>query len=393
MNKERFWEPVYFVTEAPDGWRRQCVAKNTPFLSKVETVSLRKALVDYWENTTGVKVSDSKFTVIIPIHNERKSLASSAGSLFLSLVPVEVEMQIDFILNNCTDESESIINGLLRTRGEVATHNVSEKEFAQYQDAGLQKTYLEARQEKITCRVYKTETRGKANALKLGSNIALARNHQILISVDANNYVEPDTLALMFREAHSHFVSQKDETVILSAIPKKVLKETSGVMEKMLREHGVYDDATYVPVFGWCMALDPKWVSKNIQPVAVEDYALGVMARSQGKNMAIVRDAKIWGYRTNLRDSLNQFRRSIRGRLQLLDLHPELSSILESDNYFMKPLSQRMAIIVEHIKSDPKGLLRYVWRFVYGETGLILGKYDYKKESTNQSWTGLSSTK
>lgn len=388
MQKERTsnWEPVYLITEAPEGWQKQ-------FLSKSEIINTREALVKYWEDTTGVKVSESKFTVVIPVHNEEKSLSSAAGSLFLSLVPTEAGMETDFILNGCTDESEVIVTNLLKTRGEVITHDITEEEFERLRDTGLQKTYIEIRQGNQVHRVYKTETKGKANALKLGSNLALSRNHKFLISVDANNYVEPDTLALMFREAHSNFVSHEDGTVILSAIPKKVHKETLGVIEKLLREHGVYDDATYVPVFGWCMALNPQWAFENIQPVAVEDYALGVMARSQNKRVAVVENARIWGYRTNFRDSLNQFRRSIRGRLQLLDLHPELRPFLESDNYFMKPFKERIEIIAEHIKADPKRLPKYIWRFIYGEVGLMLGNSDYKKEPTNQSWAGLSSTK
>lgn len=389
MQKERIpnWEPVYLITEAPDGWQKQSASKNASFLSKAETTS------HWWEDITGVKVSESKFTVVIPVHNEEKSLSSSAGSLFLSLVPTEAGMETDFILNGCTDESEVIVTNLLKTRGEVVTHDITEEEFERLRDTGLQKTYIEVRQGNQVHRVYKTETKGKANALKLGSNLALSRNHQILISVDANNYVEPDTLALMFKEAYKHFVFQKDNTVVLSAIPEKVHKDTLGKLEHLLREHGVFDDATYVPVFGWCMALNSPWASKNIQPVAVEDYALGVMARSQDKKVAIVEDARIWGYRTNFKDSLNQFRRSIRGRLQLLDLHPELRPFLESDNYFMKPFKERIEIIAKHIKADPKRLPKYIWRFIYGEVGLMLGNSDYKKEPTNQSWAGLSSTK
>ena len=386
-------ETVSLIAGAPDGWQRQFELKNAFLLSKTEASSPQETLVKCWEDTTGVKVSDSKFSVMIPVHNEERSLASSASSLFLSLVPTEVEMQTDFILNGCTDGSEKIINCLLCAMSEVTTQNVSKEEFARYQDAGLQKTYLEAKQGKAVFRIFKTETKGKANALRLGSNIALARKHIILISVDANNYVEPDTLMLMFREAHSRFVSQEDGTVVLSAIPKKVHKKTLGAIEKLLREHGVYDDASYVPVFGWCMALNTQWTAENIQPVAVEDYALGAMARSQNKGVVIVEDARIWGYRTNLKDSVNQFRRSIRGRLQLLNFHPELRPVLESDNYFMRPLPKRVAIIAEHIKSDPKRLPKYIWRFIYGEMGLILGNRDYKREPTNQSWTGLSSTK
>lgn len=386
-------ESINLITEAPDGWREQAVAKRDLIPPKLETISPQGTLVEYWEQTTGVKISESKFTVMIPVHDEERSLASSARALFLSLVPPEVEMHINFILNACHDGSEGIIQDLLSAKGKLIPRKIAEDEFASYQDQALQKTYFEVRQDKHILRVFKTKTRGKANALKLGSKIALQDNHGILISIDANNYVEPDTVAYMFREAYLRFFLQMDGTVVLSAIPKKIHKEPLGRLERSLREHGIFDDTAYIPVFGWCMALDTKWASENIQPVAAEDYALGVMARSQNRGVSVVNDAIIWGYRTNLKDNLRQLRRSTRGRLQLLDLHPELRPILESDNYFMRPLLQRIAVIAEHIKSDPSKTPKFLWRFIFGELALILGAYDYKHEPTNQSWEGLPSTK
>lgn len=393
QNENMSRRPAYLITEAPNGWLKQSVDKSILLLSNTETLSPDEKLTKHWENTTGIKVKDSGFTVVMPIHNEEKSLMSSTSALILSQVPVEVDMQTNFILNCCDDRSEAIINNLLQKIGNVTVNSISEEEYQKFKDTNLERTFLEAKQGKLIYRVYKTETKGKANALKLGSNIAILNNHEILISVDANNYVEPDTLMHMFKEGYSHFTKENDETVVLSAIPKKVHKDTLRMAEKLLREHGVYDDAKYVPVYGWCMALKANWAYENIQPVAVEDYALGVMARSQHKDVAVVENAIIWGYRTTFKDSLNQFRRSIRGRLQLLNLHPELKLIMESDNYFMRPISDRINVIYNHIISDPKSLFRYIWRFIYGEVGLALGKYDYKCEPTNQSWNKLTSTK
>lgn len=394
MQSERIsLRPAYLITEAPNGWVRQSVDKNALLLSNEEKSTVREKLTKHWENITGVKTSDTQFTVVVPIHNEEKSLMSSAGALILSQVPVEVDMQTNFVLNCCNDNSEEIISNLLKRIGSVTVHNIPEEEYQRFNDINLEKTFTETRQGKQIFRVYKTETKGKANALKLGCNFATANNHEILISVDANNYVEPDTLMQMFKEAHSHFIEKDDKTVVLSAIPRKVHRDTLRTVEKMLREHGVYDDAKYVPVYGWCMALKASWAHENIQPVAIEDYALGIMARSQGKDVGVVEKAMIWGYRTTFKDSLNQFRRSVRGRLQLLNLHPELKPIMESDNYFMRSLSERVQVIYRHIASDPKSFLKYVWRFIYGEVGLVLGRYDFTNDPINQSWNKLASTK
>ena len=378
-------------TKTPSGYRHS-IAQNAFLLSESGDPS-QDALEKYWERITKVKVSNSKFTIIVPVHNEEKSLASSAESLFQSLIPKKVEMSINFILNSCVDRSEAVIADFLSTMGEVTIQNVPKEELVYYQDAGLHSTYLEVKRGNNFWRVYKTETIGKANAIKLGSSIALFRDHQILISVDANNYVEPDTLTLMFRSAYSHFITQKDGVVILSATHRKEYREKHGIIERILREHGVFDDANYTPVYGWCMALDAMWVHENIQLVAIEDYAMGVVARSQKRGVVHVDDARIWGYKTNLKDSFSQFRRYIRGILQLLSLRPELITIIMSDHYIMRPLPKRIEAIVKEIKLNPRKIFRCLWKFVYGEVGLMLGKCDYKREPNNQSWAGLSSTK
>lgn len=386
-------EPIYLVAEAPRGWVGNFIEKNQLLLSDAKGVDLRRVLVEYWERKTGVTVAESKFSVMIPVHNEEKSLASAVGALFMSQVPVDVEMNIDFILNACADESENTIRVLLNTKGDIRRKQLSEEDFGFYGDFGLDRAYLEVRCGGGVFRLYKTLTRGKANALRLGSKAAILRGHKILISVDANNYVEPDTLMFMFRDSYLNFVSRVDSACVLSAIPKKVHRVEPKSVERFLRNHGIWEDAKYIPVHGQCMAMNPRWASENVQPIAVEDYALGVMARSQNKKVAVVEDATIWGYRTDLKDSLGQFRRSIRGRLQLLNLHPELRQIVESDNYFMKPISERIAVIVNDIMSNPRQFPKHIWKFIYTEIGRYLGNRDFKGDPHNQSWVGLSSTK
>ncbi len=383
----------YRITEAPLGWEKQFVEKNEALLLNAENTDFQQLLAKYWEDTTEVPVAKSKFSVMVPIHNEEKSLASSARALLLSFVPDDVEMNVDFILNACTDRSEEIIFEILGTVGDVTQKHFSEEEMLVFGDEGLDQTYLEVQRGAGIFRVHKTETKGKANALRLGNKAAVLRAHDILISIDANNYVEPDTLALMFKDSYFHLVAKKDATRVLSAITQKIHRTEPGSLEKFLRNHGVWDGAKYISVHGQCMSMDPRWACENIQPVAVEDYALGVMARSQNKEVLEVEKARIWGYRTNLMDNLKQFSRSIRGRLQLLNLHPELKPIIESDNFFMLPFSKRVAVVFNDIKTDPMHLLKYMWKFIFCELGRFIGTRDFKRDPNNQSWEELSSTK
>lgn len=381
------------ITRMPSGYKRSVDQKMLLFSSMYGDASEQTALMKYWNDITNVKIIDSKFSVMIPIHNEERSLASMIESLQMSFIPEGVDMHIDFIFNGCTDRSELIVADFLYSLGNVLTKNISEEEFIYCEDKRLQKRYIEVRRGNIFWRVYETKTIGKANAIKIGSALTLCRGDRILISIDANNYVEPDTIALMFKSAYSHFIIQDDKTVILSAIPKKEYKKETGSIKRMLIEHGVFDDANYITVFGSCMALEPKWVFKNIKFVAVEDYALGVMARSQKRNVAIVEDARIWGYKADFKDNLRKFRRYIRGIFQLLSICPELKYIIASDNYIMRSFPKRIMAIAIGIKSNPKRLHIYLWRFIYGEFGLALGRHDYKRMPDNQSWIGLSSTK
>jgi len=355
--------------------------------------SSQGSLIRYWQKTTEVISSESRFTIIIPVHNEEESLEAVAESLCRSFIPNEVGVYIVFILNGCTDKSEDIITNFLGSIGTVRKRRVSKREFIYYKEPGINSIYFEVSRGNNVWRVYQTKTLGKANALRLGSQMACYMGHRILLSIDANNYIEPSTIALMFRSAHLHFVKHRDGTVILSAPHKSEYKKEPNYLERLLREHGVFDDATYTTIYGCCMAVEPNWVGINIRPVAIEDYAMGVVARVQGAKVRVLKDARVWGYKTDLRDSFNQTRRYIRGIIQLLHLCPELKHVIVSDHYIMRPINSRISAIAAWIKSDPKNILRYLWRFIYGELNLALAKYDYFINPTNQSWKSLSSTK
>src|SRR5205085_12651488 len=93
-------------------------------------------------------------------------------------------------------------------------------------DATLQPAAVTTRVGNITFSHVDTPTPGKANALNIGNAIALERDHSIAISVDANNFVEPDVFRHMFARAHQAFADPANTTVVISAMHEHVTART-----------------------------------------------------------------------------------------------------------------------------------------------------------------------
>ncbi|MDL1927287.1 MAG: hypothetical protein HND45_04440 [Chloroflexi bacterium] len=54
----------------------------------------------YWLDQTGIESVNSRFTIVVPIHNERRFLPSFLGAFLASGIPSDVDAQIVFVLRN-----------------------------------------------------------------------------------------------------------------------------------------------------------------------------------------------------------------------------------------------------------------------------------------------------
>jgi len=390
---------TYVTTKAPREWLRASLPKQKEFLKAVkdsgvdQLTALKRQQEERWEKQTGVKPEDTHFTVIVPIHNEEKFLPSFLGSLLVADLPAKVDAHVVFLTNACSDNSWEIIDGFLKTVGEEEVAFVSKNTF----NSAVQHIAVTTRIGNITFSHIDTPTPGKANALNIGNKIALERNHRIAISVDANNFVEPDVFRHMFAKAHQAFTDPANNTVVISGIDKHVTKQTKlqVLFDRGRHVHnGLRKDETFVN--GWCMGWDTQWLREmgGMPQVAVEDYALKVYAQKDGKKTERVTEAKIWGYNPNtIVDLIEQRARKIRGAYQILGEHPTLKQIIASDIYVLQERVSKIRTLKERIQVDPLKLPSYLADLAIWEYAKQKGGHDYSKDPANQSWKPINSTK
>lgn len=350
-----------------------------------------------WQDEAGIKPEDSHFTLIVPIYNEEKSLPSFLRTLMLADIPSSVNVKIVFITNACNDSSNALIDEFLSILGEFEREALD----GDFKDENLNINYKTIKLDSITFMHVDTGTPGKANALAIGNSIARKSNHTIAMSVDANNYLEPDAIRVMFAYALKAFRGKPgaNDTVLLYGTIQRETR-ASRVMNLMINgnkaQQLVMD--TSGEVAGWFMAWNTEWVYSIGGPpeVATEDYAMGVLARVNNYKVERVEGAHIWGYGVNdLKGLLDTRARYIRGKLQLLDLVDHNSLVLriiEKEGYYMKNLPGRLKYLLCRIKERPLNLPKYVAAFLLWEYALIIGKRDYHQNPTNQSWRKIDST-
>ena len=350
-----------------------------------------------WEDAVGIKPQDSHFTLIVPIYNEENSLPSFLRTLLLSDIPSSVNVKIVFVTNACNDSSISLINDFFSILGKTECKSLDEK----FKDQSLNMNYKTIKLHCITFMHLDTRTPGKANALGIGNTIACESGHAIAMCVDANNYLEPDAIRVMFAHAHKAFRGKPrtNDTVLLYGAIRKELRAPH-LMHVMMRgnktQHFMEDRRGNVD--GWFMAWNTEWIYSIGGPpeVAIEDYAMGVLARVHNYQIERVEGAHIWGYEVNNLKNLLGMRASyIRGTLQILDLvdhDPLVLQFIGKEGYYMINLLGRLKYLLHKIKERPQNLPRYVAAFLLWEYALRVGKRDYHQNPTNQSWKKIDST-
>lgn len=144
------------------------------------------------------------------------------------------------------------------------------------------------------------------------------------------------------------------------------------------------------------MAWDTNWLDSidGIPPVVTEDYAMSVLARKGNNKLGKTEGANIWGYDVNnIREIIVTRARFVRGRLQLLNHDPDVEPYLKRDQHFMRKFSERIDALLHWVKDYPRLTPYLLSLFLLWEIALIKGKYDFKQDPLNQTWSPISSTK
>jgi cellulose synthase/poly-beta-1,6-N-acetylglucosamine synthase-like glycosyltransferase len=335
---------------------------------------------------------------MVPIHNEENSLPSFLRTLMLADIPASIELKILLISNACTDSSRAIIHEFLLSLGAVEEYPLE----CEWKDEGLNPTCQIVKLNHTTFMHVDSQTPGKANALSIGNSIARRDNCLISMSVDANNYLEPDAIRIMFAHAHSVLYGKLEAgaTVLISGneqLERQNSRFTSVIEQSTkVQRHLVENINGYV--LGCFMAWDTEWMHSIGGPpaLALEDYALGVLARAQHYTIERARGANIWIYAVNDVSGLLDTRaRYVRGMLQLVEFvhrDPSILGILEKEAYYMRHVRARLRHLFLKSKQSPQDFPRYVATFLLWEYALLKGKQEYRQNPTNQSWKKVAST-
>jgi cellulose synthase/poly-beta-1,6-N-acetylglucosamine synthase-like glycosyltransferase len=416
-------KPVYFLKMNPLGWKRSSLAQLKAVAGELlsEGVSQRADLLhlpwfqrhEYlntlallrqekcWEHETGVRPEEAFFTLIVPIHNEENSLPSFLHTLMLSDIPAQVNMQVIFVTNACADRSVDMVRAFMAGLGEVEFQDVLDD----FGDQSMDRRCAVVRRNRHVYMHMNTSKAGKANALTIGNGIASQSGHVMAMSMDANNFIEPDALRKLFSHAYKAFREKLEagDTVLYGALEirhegslkasnsKNLLSTVSKARRHLVEgEEGV--------VNGWMLAWNTVWMNGigGCPEVALEDYALGVLARASDFRIIMVEDVIGWGYAPDDFKGLTMTRaRYVRGRLQICDYvqyDPSILAIMEKEAYYMRKFPSRLKHLFVKSVASPLHAGKYMATFVLWEYAIQRAVRDYKRNPKNQSWEKVPST-
>lgn len=411
---------IYFLKINPYGWKRASLPKLKETASQVlsqKSLSREKILsMDWsqrneylrtfvlqrqerdWEQKTGAKPGASHFTLIVPIHNEENCLPSFLGTLMLSDVPYTVHMQVVLVTNACNDSSIDILKDFLSGLGTVVKRRV----IGKFIDQNIHPFCEVVEKDHLTFIHIQTSTAGKANALGIGNVIAYQRGHIITMSLDANNFVEPDAICTLFAYAYRAFHSrlEPNDTVLFGSDGMSVAKATrvKALMDNISPKHLHLVDGEKGRINGWMMAWNTIWMKDIGGPpgVALEDYAMGVLARLHSYKFLDPEGVNVWGYVANdFKGLLDTRARYVRGKKQICDYFnydPNVVNIIESEAFYMKKFMSRLKYLLRRLMHDPLNLPKYIATFLLWECAIWKGMKDYKRDPRNQSWEKIAST-
>jgi cellulose synthase/poly-beta-1,6-N-acetylglucosamine synthase-like glycosyltransferase len=357
-----------------------------------------------WEEKTTVSPSNTHCTIIMPVHNEQHSLPSSLGALLASDIPSSADIQFIFVINASTDSSKEILKKRLGQIHPLASCQLPPSTH----DTLRSNTVFKMRYNNLKFLIVETPTAGKANALTLGNEIALSNNHSIAINIDANNWVEPNTIATMYKEAIIQGL--EDETGNIATIDgishAEIKTHLQSSFEKFYhwikkQAHTTQEAQPYSwQIMGWLFAWNTKWVQSigGIPSVAIEDRALAVEAHLRGKHIYHT-DAPIWGYTAaTFQDRHKEYQRFILGALQILRKYQ--GNIIAKENIAHSfpiglPIIERIRFFFpnEFRMKHTIRLPLYMARWLRFELVLQTAKKQLAKNPHQQTWDPISSTK
>lgn len=363
----------------------------------VACATIEKGQTRRWSESTGLDPAESAFTLVIPVHNEEQALPSFLSSLLSADLPSSVPAEIVFVSNGSTDASDAIIEDFFLTMGPAATNRLK-ADRALLSDKGLAEEYTTQTLGALKFSHLRTTTLGKANALNIGNERARNLSHRVILSMDSDAYIEGDAIRILFGRAYDSIVRSPDGTAVLFGEPHRELKNgySSKVLQQVdkLRKEVSLDPSV---VSGHLMAWDTEFVENHggVPQVAVEDYALGVLARANGRTLQPVSEAHIWHFQSaTWRERMSERTRYMRGKLQIQGRSDEEKAIVVGDNpALMGDVPTRLRTLIVAMKDKPGTIPVTILRAALREYTRVAARRALKKDPKNQSWEQITSTR
>lgn len=384
---------VFSVLEAPTGWEQATFPPAER--SRSDGASQEASPESVWEKLSGVSVADSKFTVIVPIHNEESSLEGFFGSLMYQKVPPSAPVQIVFVANACSDKSYRMVLDTLTRIGQFSTN--SQSIFA---DATASPMVAFARNGNISFALVSTPTAGKWNALNIGNEFALRAGHRVALCVDSDSWLEPGALALVAGEALRNLTGLPGAPTIVSGDPKSEIQGAAGpFMQRIIanRMNHAHEAAGW-RVAGPLMAWDTKWLDDigGVPQTKLEDYMLGVISRREGRSI-VQSKGTVWQFApATALDDAKQTRRFVHGAWQILkyfDGDAQVEGMVRRELHFMQTTVDHMIMRFKRMWDNPLGAPGQVAKFFFLEGVKFLGRMDFERAPEAGTWEKIKTTK
>ncbi|RJP51492.1 MAG: glycosyltransferase family 2 protein [Anaerolineaceae bacterium] len=402
MSQQRLL-PIDPLFDPPPGWLAASLPEYTAVTRSImqlagaaeDPASFDKAreqiLRERWLALTSVEPNETRFSIIVPVHNEEIALPSFLGALLASEVPADADAAVIFIVNGSSDGSAQVIrNRLARIRPVMDTilprSRVDLQRSATANQFGLT--------ESLRFLVVETPVPGKANALNIGNEIARAFGHEMAMNIDANNWVEPDSLARLYSCAHRHINrGAYPNTVIVNAGEFYADRRSTAPVTASPR-------VQKAEVTGWMFAWSTQWIHDcgGFPQGVIEDYGAGLLALSQGRQIA-ESGARIWGYAAaNPFEESQQMVRFLYGAMQLsrhFSSDPNAMKILLEDFPNLRPLMGRFEhhFLRKFKAGRPITLARGLIRWLRNEILALRARQKLYRDPNGQTWEPVYSTK
>jgi glycosyltransferase involved in cell wall biosynthesis len=390
--------PIDLMFEQPAGWLYASLPKLEASTRSIFDLSNRNSGINEaramiqnqaWLARTGVEAVGANFSIIIPVHNEERSLPSFLGALFLSEIPARAEVQIIFVVNASSDQSLVLIKNRLAC---ISSADEVVLPPSIYDPKRLEYAYS-VRCEGIHAMVVETPTAGKANALNIGNEIACQRNHRIAINIDANNWVEPDSIAFIYGCARQNMDTPNSEVVIVNAREYCPTRETQ---KDVTAKHKTQRAEVSGCMFAW----STEWIRQNhgFPQQAIEDYGTGLLALSQKKRI-VESNANIWVFSAaNSADENRQIIRFTYGAMQLarsFENDPLATGILLEDFPNLRPFGKRWQyqLFQKGKKNYFVKFIRATVKFLINEFLILQARQKFRRDPHGQTWEPIGSTK